>query len=70
MNKITMVFISLLVLSGCTSAPYDGVGQNRSSGLDMNLIANTILASSLYNNSNNFGNHNNFNTGFGTNMYG
>ncbi|MEG0023370.1 MAG: hypothetical protein RR756_04430, partial [Cetobacterium sp.] len=62
MNKVNMMFISLLILSGCTSAPYD----NRNSGLDMNLVANTILATSLYNHNNNNNNFNSFNNNFNT----
>lgn len=69
MKKINGILLIFFILTGCAATSYEGQ-QTRGNGLDMNLVANTILATALYNGSNNNSfNHDferNFNNNFGS----
>ncbi|MCQ8211054.1 hypothetical protein NON08_00515 [Cetobacterium somerae] len=54
MKKIKgIILLIALSFTGCASTMYEGQQQTRGNSLDMNLVANTILATALYNSSNN-----------------
>lgn len=68
-----IILLIFLAFTGCASTVYEGQQQTRGNGLDMNLVANTILATALYNSSNNNPHadfERNFNNSFGSSNFG
>lgn len=52
MKKINGILLIFFILAGCAATP-DERQQTRRNGVDMNLVANTVLATALYNSTNN-----------------